>query len=152
MPAALGNQTPTAVPTHHPDLPAWAEDFAVNLEARRREVTLVGGLLLIPATMLVVVAGMAALGVTGAWLVLCAMMGLCVGPAVCLGFLASSFAAGRPLLYRAYRHRLLRAGLTGEEARATWHAAIERLDRHDMLLAGRDSERLVLGDQGVMSV
>ncbi len=125
---AAGLTSSTTVPSVAPHLCDMAQEIARDIEGIRRQVTLSGGLLLIPATMVAIVAVAAAFGVSGAWLAICASVGLSVGPAVCLSAMFFSHVLGQPVAYRLYARRCARLGLAGPELKTAWRVALEHLD------------------------
>lgn len=125
-----------------------AEEIAVELESRRRTITLGGSLLFIPAAAGGVLAVSAALGVPMAFLPVCALIGLSIGPALTTASLALGNIVGLPRARRAFRKRALALGLPPSEVDETWRTAtrvVEARARERISRGTRNAKQLEEG-------
>lgn len=111
-----------------PALVRVAAELALDLEGRRRAITLGGSLLWIPGAAAAVLALSAALGVRGVWLALCALAGLATGPALTTASIALLSLVGTPLVRVRFRRRARALGLSEVEIDVAWERATAELD------------------------
>lgn len=107
---------------------AMATELAMELEGRRRSLTLGGSLLLIPASAGAALVASAIVGVGGIWLPLCALAGLAIGPALTTAAMAASNVVGAPAVRRRYWQHARELGLSEAQIEDAWQAAQRELD------------------------
>lgn len=114
-----------------------AEDLAIEMEGRRRSITLGGSLLLIPAAGGVALAVAALAGVPAIWLPLLTLTGLSAGPALTTLSLAGLNLVGGPLVKRRFNRRSQRLGLPADQIEQTWRDAMGIVDASARARLGR---------------
>lgn len=107
---------------------AMARELAVELEGRRRSLTLGGSLLMIPATAGATLAISAAVGVSGFWLPVCALAGLTIGLSISTVAMAVSNLIGGALVRHRYLRQARALGLSDERVEEAWREAERELD------------------------
>lgn len=117
-----------------------AADLAVDMEGRRRAVTLGGSLLWIPGAGAFVLALSAALGVSGVWLAVCALAGLATGPALTTASIALFSLVGVPTVRLRFAQRARALGLSPDEVEEAWLRATSQLDAEVRERLGRKNK------------
>jgi hypothetical protein len=115
-----------------------ASELALELESRRRALTLGGSLLLIPACGGVVLAGAGALGVPMVMLPVCLLIGLSIGPALTTASLALGNLIGAPGARAIFCRHVRALGIPAEDAGEIWREAV-------LVVDARARERLLRG-------
>jgi hypothetical protein len=102
--------------------------LAVELESRRRTITLGFSLLLIPTSAALVLTGATVIGVPMVWLPVCVLAGLSFGPALTATSLAMLNLVGAPRVRRRFRANAQRLGLPAHEVDEVWRQALDTVD------------------------
>lgn len=105
-----------------------ARELALDLEGKRRLVTLGGGFVWIPLCGLAALLLSAGLGVRGVWLVFCGLAGVAIGPALTTSSIALLSVVGVPLVRGRFRRAARQLGLSADEAEQAWQEASGQLD------------------------
>lgn len=128
---------------------AMARELAVDLEGRRRSLTLGGSLLVIPATGGVTLAVSAAIGVPSVWLPVCTLAGLAIGLSLSAVTMAVSNLVGGAAVQRRFWRQARALGLGDAQIDQVWRDAESELDQRSRarLIGGRGAMVTVALDE-----